>query len=413
MKYDCNRHKRILLLAKFKCETDFTQNEGMVSHSLQSRSNNDVTQNSNSDDKEQSVMNRRKVLLTTAGVSAAFLAGCSSQSDGNTVTKSDGGSKTLTVADWSGQYHTYFKKSIKPMYEKETGVTVKLVPGWSGIISKIKSAPKDDPPYDIAVTEGQMYNQARAEDLFLPLRKENIPNLNQVYPYLTNFRSTEYAIPFDGAPVSVMYNNKEIDYDIKTWQTLINEDTHITLDGGFYAYTLHIAAIVANGMDNVEEIYHEKYHDLPFKMAKKFNAASYYRSGAERWQQMQLRIANAAQSYFGVGMGRKNNNDWISVNLPDTTTGYYDHYGVVRGTDKRDMAEHFLNFMLRKDVQNKWGTVSHQLLANKNAQHSKAARAAGFPSSNEEYKDIHFPNYGYLSDYSNEFSTRFQKLKRS
>ncbi|WP_227378810.1 ABC transporter substrate-binding protein [Haladaptatus halobius] len=389
----------------------------MSGHTSQSESDGETT-SSGSDDREHNIQKRRTFLLSMAGASASLLAGCSGESSGDGGGSSGGSSGTTTdqslkVAVWSGQYHTYFKNTIKRMYEEETGTTVKLVPGWSAIISKIKSAPEDDPPYDIAVTEGQMYNQAQAEDLFLKIRKENIPNLKKVYPYIKNLRSTKYGAPFDGAPVAVMYNNQKINYDINDWQTLIDNDTRLTMDGGFYAYTIHIAAIVADQMPGVEEIYNKQHHKVPFKRVKDFNTTSFYSTGAERWQQMQLRIANAAQTYFGVSMGRKADNDWISVTLPETTTGYYDHYGVVRGTDKREMAEHFLNFMLRTDVQNKWGKTSHQLLANKNAEHSQAAQEAGFPSTNQEYKDFHFPDYEYLSDYSDTFSRKFEKLKRS
>lgn len=405
-------------------------NESMSTNTSHSKSC-DKTMSSDSDSAENDSMNRRAVLLSTAGISASLVAGCSGQAgdsggndsttgtsgggDGTTTGTSRGkfSGQTLKVSDWSGQYNTYFKNTIKPMYEKETGATIQLIPGWSSILSKIKSAPADDPPYDITVTEGQMYNQARAEDLFLEVREENVPNLQKVYPYLKDLRPTKYAVPFDGAPVGVMYNNQKIDYDITDWQTLIDENTRTTMDGGFYAYTTHVAAIVADQLEGPEEIYNEQYHDVPFETAEKFNTVSFYGSGADRWQQIQQRIADAAQSYFGVSMGRKADNDWVSVALPETTTGYYDHYGVVRGTDNREMAEHFLNFMLRTDVQKKWGKASHQLLANKNAEHSQAAREAGFPSSNEEYKSFHFPDYEYLSDYSSKFSTKFQKLKKS
>ena len=387
----------------------------MGDHSTDGGPSNATDSTVTTNDHEENLVDRRSALKATAGASATLLAGCLNQSAGSSDNASDEGfeGETLTTSVWSGKYTDYFKNTIKPMYEEETGATLKLVPGWSDLISKIKAAPKDQPPYDVCVTEGLFYKQARDEDLFLSLRKENIPNLEKVYPYLKNFRPTKYAIPFDGAPIAVMYNNENISYDITNWQTLIDKNTKLTLDGGFYAYTLHIAAIVANKVDGVGEIYDEKYHDVPFETAKKFNAVSYYSSGAERWQQMQQRIANAAQSYFGVSMGRKSENDWISVALPEQTSGYYDHYGVVRGTDKRDMAEHFLNFMLRKDVQEAWGEESHQLLANSKAQHSEAAQKAGFPSSNEEYKSFHFPDYEYLADYSDKFSSRFEKLKQS
>ena len=373
-------------------------------------------------------VNRRNVLQTVTGASVALLAGCAGNPPAPTTTgNSDGGAgdgasgtsgsgsgfsgETLTVSVWSGKYTDYFKNSVKPAYEEATGATIKLVPGWSDIISKIKAAPKNDPPYDVSVTEGQFYRQARSEDLFVELRKENVPNLEQVYPYIKKFRPTKYAVPFDGAPIAVMYNNQQIDYEIDRWQRLVDKQTRLTMDGGFYAYTLHLAAILSKILKNVEEMYNPDYYDAVFEAAKQFNAVSYYTSGAERWQQMQQRIAYAAQSYFGVSIGRKEKNSWLSVGLPEQTSGYYDHYGVVRGTDKRDMAEHFLNFMLSKEVQSEWGATSHQLLANENAQHSTVARNAGFPSTNEEYKNFHFPDYEALAPHSNELSSRFEKLK--
>lgn len=388
---------------------------GMGEHITDGGSSNTTDSTVTANDEKPNLVDRRSALKATAGASAALLAGCLNQSAGSVGDSSGEGfeGETLTTSVWSGKYTDYFKNTIKPMYEEETGANLRLVPGWSDLISKIKAAPEDQPPYDVCVTEGLFYKQARDEDLFLSLREENVPNLEEVYPYVKDLKTTEYGIPFDGAPIAVMYNNEKIDYDIDTWQTLIDENTKLTLDGGFYAYTLHIAAIVADEMEGVGEIYNEEHHDVPFETAKEFNAVSYYASGAERWQQMQQRIADAAQSYFGVSMGRKSENDWISVDLPEQTSGYYDHYGVVRGTDKREMAEHFLNFMLRKDVQEAWGEESHQLLANSNAQHSEAGRDAGFPSSDEEYESFHFPDYEYLADYSDEFSSRFEELKQS
>lgn len=360
--------------------------------------------------REQSyTVNRRNLLKTTTGASVTLLTGCLGQEEPEI--ENDNSNDTLRVSIWSGQYADFFNESIKPMYEEETGATLDLIPGWDEIIANIQSAPEDDPPYDVTVTEGLFYQQARNEDLFLPIREDNIPNLEEVYPYVKDLRTTEYGIPVDGAPVGVLYNNDQIDYEINSWQTLIDEQTQMTLEGGFYAYVLHIGALLIDEHPGAEEMYDPDYHDAIFDAVREFNAAAWYDTGAERWEHMQQQIAHAAQSYFGVSVGREEANDWVSVSLPEQTTGYYDHYGVVRGTDKRDMAEHFLNFLLREDIQTRWGEMSHQLLANQNATHSERALEAGFPTTNEEYQDFHFPDYERLKPYSNDLSERYEILQ--
>lgn len=361
------------------------------------------------------IINRRNFLKTSAVGSVGLLAGCLGQKDqkaddGEQNDKSEEG-ETLRVSVWSGQYADFFENSIKPMYEEETNETLEIIPGWDNIIANIRSSPEDDPPYDVTVTEGLFYQQARNENLFFPIREDNIPNLEEVYPYVKDLKTTEYGVPIDAAPVAIIFNNDLIDYEIDSWQSLINEQTRMTLEGGFYAYVLHIGAILLDERPGVKEIYDPDYHDAVFDAVTEFNAAAWYGTGAERWQHLQQQIAHAAQSYFGVSVGRGEENDWMSISLPEETTGYYNHYGVVRGTNKRDLAEHFLNFMLREDVQTKWGETSHQLLANQNATHSERALEAGFPTTNKEYQNFHFPDYEALEPYSADLSERYKVLQ--
>lgn len=352
---------------------------------------------------------RRRFLAAAAGGTTAALAGCAAVFGGGGGGDGFEG-ETLRVSVWSGVYADYFNETVKPMFEEETGANIKAIPGWSEIISKIESAPEDDPPYDVTVTEGQFYFLGRNSDLFEQVPVDEMSNLEDVYPYLKEFRTHEYGVPVDGAPVAIMYDESALDWTPEEWTDLQQQEAKTAMDGGFYVYPTHIGAIVADEKPGIQEMYDENTHDVPFEVLGEMNIDTWYSSGAERWNYIKQGVINLVQSYYGVAQGKARDEENISVVLPDVTTGYFDHYCVVRGTDKRDLGFEFLDFLLRDDVQTEWTQSNNNLMSNSNVEYSDLAKDV-YPQSNDEYGNFKFPDWNYLSDYSTEFSERFKRLK--
>lgn len=375
-------------------------------------------------------LSRRVFLAATAGTGAA-LAGCTGGgggsgdgSGGGSGDDGDGGSgstqgspseskpyagETLTVSVWSGPYVDRFKKHVAKPFEQETGATVELVPGWSEIISKIKAAPSDDPPYDVTITDGYFYSQGRAEDLFMPVRYENVPKIDEVWEYLREFRPKKYGVPVDGQPLSISYSN-DLENPPSTWWDLEPSDK-LAMDGGFYIYSGQIGAFLADEKEGTKELYDESTHDAPFDALENLNVDIWYSSGSDIWQYLRQGSANIA-TYYGIGTAlsvKEDQNLDISVTVPDKTGGYMDHWAVVRGTDQRDLGEELLNFMLRADIQTEWNKDNKAVMSNKNTEYTDRVDKE-IPNTAEELESFQLPDWDYLSQYP-EFYDKFKQLK--
>ena len=349
-------------------------------------------------------LSRRDALKLTSAASVPLLAGCTGIGGGGDS------SDTLSVAVWSGTYADSFKETVKPMYEEETGTTLQVTTGWADLLSKIKSAPEDNPPFDVTAACCGMYERGVSEGLFQELRLENVPAMDNVYPYLKNFRGHDYGAPVDGAPAAIMYSD-QLGWEPTQWSDLLR-DAPLGMDGGFYIFPVSIAALILEDMPGIEEIYDGDSHEAVFNKLSEMSVDSWYSSGAERWQDIVQGTVNISQSYFGVSKRKAQEEDGVSVMMPDRTSAWFGHYCVVRGSEKRDQAENFINFLLREDVQSPWAQNSFNLMANQNVQYPDAT-ADAYPQSNEEYQSIKFPDYSYVNENSGTLNNKFQQVKQS
>jgi spermidine/putrescine transport system substrate-binding protein len=73
----------------------------------------------------------------------------------------------LIVVSWSGNYEQVFRDTIINPYNEKYGTKAETVGGWDQIISQIKAAPADNPPFDITVAEEYISSAGLAEGLYL------------------------------------------------------------------------------------------------------------------------------------------------------------------------------------------------------------------------------------------------------
>ncbi|WP_254522195.1 extracellular solute-binding protein [Natrinema caseinilyticum] len=321
----------------------------------------------------------------------------------------------LRVATWSGPYTDRFRNKIKKPYEEETGNKIQCIPGYSEILSKIQSAPEDNPPYDLAVADDYFYFQGTQSGLFAEVDHDNIPNYDDVFPVLKEIRSDghKYGVPVEGNPNAIAYSD-----DLESPPTKFahfaesNRNLKISLSDGFYIYPLQTGAIVADDVEGTGELYDEQYHDAPFNAIGEMNVTKWFTSGAQIWELFRNDIINTAQYYWATAAYQARTNDSLNLNVvvPDVTGGYFDDYCLVRGSDKKEQAEEFLNFLLRADIQTKWSETSWEIKSNKNAEYPEFV-AETIPTTNEELKGLQLPDWGYLSDYNSDFSERMKTLK--
>lgn len=373
-------------------------------------------------DEVGSRIDRRSFIATGGATAVAALAGCSGGSggggSGNDDSDSSSGattggdsSTTIRVSVWSGDYADFFRSSIKELYEKETGNVMEVIPGWNEILSKIRSAPEDNPPYDVTVADGFFYHAGRQDDLFEPLNYDNIPNIENVYDSLRKFRPTEHGVPADGSPMSIMYDKTRVEDPPSNWAEFGSHSANKGMEGGFYVYPIHCAAIASQEQEGTQELYSEDTIDTVFQTLGDFNVDAWYASGAEAWEFMRQGRTAMSQWYFdGVVKAAEEEN--FEAVVPTETTAYFDHYCPVRGTDKKAEVENLLNFMLRPEIQSSWHAEGQNMMSTRDVEYTGPG-AEFHPKSDEEYRKVAFPDWTQLSEYADTLSENFSEVKNA
>jgi spermidine/putrescine-binding protein len=112
------------------------------------------------------VLTRRSLLLSGAA------AGCSRRRD----------KPAITVFTWAGPWGQTFERSLKPLFEKATGATVRFDNGWGEEIPKLLIAPPDQPPYDVMIVAPFAVYAVIRRGYFQKLDWRLIPNAGLFHP---------------------------------------------------------------------------------------------------------------------------------------------------------------------------------------------------------------------------------------
>jgi len=369
---------------------------------------------------------RRRFLLSAGAGTVAALSGCASlandgggsdggTSSGNANDGPDFSGETLRVMVWSGNYADRFEETIKPMYEERTGGTLQVNRGWSEIIAKIRSAPEDEPPFDVTITEGYFYLLGRNDDLFLPVRTENVPNLEEVIDYYREFRTTEFGVPVDGAPTTLIYRDDK-DFKPTTWADLasneVSNSNGLGIDVGFWWFPQHDAAVAMDDVELAGEVYDEEMTMSVFDyMKNEWNVQGWASSGEDIWQMFDNGIIDYAQWYYEQTAYDIDDRENLSHTAPKRNSGFVNHWCPVRGTDKRQMAEDFLNFLLAEETQTEWSKNSPTLFTNKSMEYATDKLDEDLPNNSDEAELIAWPEFSYINSNFDKFSERMSEMQ--
>lgn len=357
-------------------------------------------------DRARNAVSRRRLLSATAAGSATALAGC-------TELLSGGSGDPLRVSVWSGNYADRFEESVVSRYEDEFDAEVQLEPGWNNILSDIQTAPDDDPPYDVTITEGNFYYYGRQDDLFHEIRTDNVPNFEEVIDYYTEFRNTEYGMPVDGAPCTIIHR-EGMDFEPDSWADLsssaVAESNGVGVDTGFWWYPMYAAAVGMDEAELGEEMHDADLHDDVLETVREWPVESWASSGEDIWQAFQNDVIDVAQWYYEQTAYDIDDYDGLTHTMPEETTGYLNHWCVVKGTDKRDQAEEFINFLMDSEVQTAWSEEMPTLFCNENTEYA-GDLADDLPSNSEEARNIAFPDWEFLAEHSDDLSNDFTEMQ--
>src|SRR5262249_42112197 len=129
-------------------------------------------------------------------------------------------SGTLTVTSYGGPWEQFMRDTIVPAFEKEhPGVKMELAIGLSkDWVAKLKAAGKDNPPYDVIVTNEVWASPLRAEGRYTKLPADKVPNLKDVAPNL-KIKDDTGVLALVG-PIGLAYRTDKVKTVPKAWKDL-------------------------------------------------------------------------------------------------------------------------------------------------------------------------------------------------
>ena len=297
--------------------------------------------------------------------------------------------ESLIAVSWSGNYEQVFRETIIKPFNAKYNTKAETVGGWDQIVSQIKAAPADNPPFDVSVGEEYISSAGLAENLYLKTDRSKIPNLEAVYPWFYETRpdkAKEYGIPFGGGTCMLLMR-KNLNIAPDSWGLLWDDRLagKTTADSAAWWWTLSVPAVMDKSSPGLDEMYDMKTAEPLFQQLDKLKVAKWFKDGAEQANLLNQGEADAAMSYSSDAYTFMTQSpDEYVVSVPkEGASAWADWYFKVRGTKHNDLADLFMNYMLEKETQDRFLAQSLIFMARKDVtipDHWK-----GYPTSNEDY----------------------------
>ncbi|RLM53844.1 extracellular solute-binding protein [Halobellus sp. Atlit-31R] len=353
---------------------------------------------------KRSSLGRRSFLAAT-GTAAIGLSGCLGGSSGSS-------GETLRVSVWSGTNETVFREVVVPRYEERTGNTLEITGNWQGILSKIRQSPPDDPPFDVTVGVGRTVHRGAQDDLWEPVNYDNLSNAGGIKPQLRQFPMAETGVPVAYGVHAYVYNEDTISWNPTEWADLrSSEAQNVALPSDFWLKLFMMAAFTMDDEPLADEVYDRAYTDALLDVIESLPVSTFYQGTQQLWTALSQGLADVGHYFFAYGLKKAQTTDEynIGVTVPPETSGYIDYYQIVRGTQKKALAEEFIDFLLDPEIQSAYAAEFNLGMSHRDADYPDLT-AENLPTTNEDLQDVAFQNFAGVADYSSDLSDRFRAL---
>jgi spermidine/putrescine-binding protein len=177
---------------------------------------------------QQKQAKRRQFLQQGVGV-AAGLAMPGLAIPGNAVAQArpegrDFAGQTLTALVYSGINENTWRKHFVQPFEEATGAKVVIDAAWTEGIAKLKTAPANQAPFDILMTDPTQGYPAIDEGLFRKIELKNIPNLAKFHKRILAGRvyDEQWGVPFISSAMTLAWNTEAYPNGLESWTQLLD-----------------------------------------------------------------------------------------------------------------------------------------------------------------------------------------------
>ncbi len=266
-----------------------------------------------------------------------LLAGCTSYAPNEVV----------YVYNWG----EYIDPTVNDLFEKETGIKV-IYDEYDNNESMYAILKSGGAKYDVVFPSDYMVARLIEENMVEPINFDNIPNFEHIMDNLKNPTydpDNKFSVPYTWGMVGLLYNSAEIAEKPTSWSALWDP----AYKGKTLLYnnprdTIGIS-LLKNGysLNTTSEAELRKAADD--LIAQKENLQAYVSD--EIFNIMESGSAYLCAAYAGDILSMMEQNEDLAYSIPtEGTNRFVDAMCIVKGSENKDAAEQYINFLCRQDI---------------------------------------------------------------
>jgi spermidine/putrescine-binding protein len=363
-------------------------------------------------------MNRRTFLRSASAAALGTSVGCGQPSRPKSGPFTG---RELRVFVYSGGHEKTIREVFVPAFEAATGATVSLFPGWWDGMTKLKTAPADDPPFDLMITDATQGYPAAKEGLFATIDFANVPSHKALAaPALEPWVYREgFGLPYPDSVMTLAFNKQLVPDAPTRWRDLLRPALagKIGLYNHFYMSLFTFAAVLADANNKAGTA-----HDLiRNNMDEVFRFAREHRQRVKLWWPTSTDMILALNDK-AVAAGNMHSPEYLqalrekpalAAAVPEKDRAMVQvFWAIPAGTKQKELAEKALDVLFGDDVQ--LGFARRGMAT---ARPDTAAKMAAedplwkalYPHTDEQFKTLKYYPYDVYASQWDQLADRWDR----
>jgi spermidine/putrescine-binding protein len=281
---------------------------------------------------------------------------------------------TLNLLVWEGYADPSFVRGFEEQYHCK--VTVSYMGSSDELVAKLRGGSAGN--YDVISPSSDVATSIAAAGLAAPLDLSKFPSYSQLSPQLTSLplvriKGQVYGVPFMWGPNPMLYDNTALPQPPDSWNAFWDPKYRGKVSVWDELSTVYMAAQVL-GFDKPDrtQLYHLNDEQLDAVKKKllelKPNIRKMWSTGGELTNLFQNHEVVLAMGWPLMTNQLRKLNFPIGETIPkENTTGWIDHLMVTAGSENKELAYKFLEYMIEAQTQKKVADVTGYTPANPQA----------------------------------------------
>lgn len=306
-------------------------------------------------------MSKRMLLLVTIAASVFLSSSCGKKTS------------TLNLLVWEGYADPSFVRGFEEKYHCK--VLASYMGSSDELVAKLRGGSAGN--YDVISPSSDVATSIASAGLAAPLDLSKISSYSQLSPQLTSLslvktHGNTYGVPFTWGPNPMIYDTTAFARPPESWNVFWDPKYRGKISVWDDLSTLYMAAQVLGYDHPPSQLYNlsdEQLEAVKKKLLElKPNIRKIWSTGGELTNLFQSHEVVAAMGWPLMTNQLRKINFPVGETIPkENTTGWIDHLMITAGSENKDLAYKFLEYMVDAQTQKKATDVTGYTPANPNA----------------------------------------------